>query len=160
MDLHFKMCRAKEEIIRINVEIQRLATYIRDEDRYLRACEAQMQPSEPALAYQIGIRRLTRGRANGHLLQRLAHIAELPGFSGCVIPGESTKSSPGDSASTPRIVIPAHIHVHCSTTQPLSVPSHTADLETQNEMEEEEEDSEAVEAAVRALHDVLQVSAD
>lgn len=37
------MCRTKEEILRINVKIQCLATYIRDEDHYLRACEAQMQ---------------------------------------------------------------------------------------------------------------------
>lgn len=116
MDLHFKICRAKEEILRINVETQHLATYIRDEDRYLRACEAQMLPLKPALAYQIGTRRLARSRANDHLLQCLAHIAKLPGFSGYIIPGDSTNSSPGDSTSMPHIVVPAHIHVHCSTT--------------------------------------------
>ncbi|KAG1871810.1 hypothetical protein DFJ58DRAFT_713769 [Suillus subalutaceus] len=54
MDLYFKMCRAKEEILRVNVKIRHLVTYIRDEDHYLCACEAQMLLSEPALAYQIG----------------------------------------------------------------------------------------------------------
>ncbi|KAG2084648.1 uncharacterized protein F5147DRAFT_589403, partial [Suillus discolor] len=55
MDLHFKMCCAKEVILCINVETQHLATYIQDEDHYLCACEAQMLPLEPALTYQIGL---------------------------------------------------------------------------------------------------------
>jgi hypothetical protein len=56
MDLYFKMCRAQEEIVLLNIKIGRLVTYIRDEDHYLRACEAQMMPLEPALTYQIGTR--------------------------------------------------------------------------------------------------------
>ncbi|KAG2151480.1 hypothetical protein DEU56DRAFT_869083 [Suillus clintonianus] len=160
MDLYFKMCRAKEEIVRLNIEIRRLITYIRDEDRYLRACEAQTMPLEPALSYQIGARRLARGRANGHLLQRLADIAELPGFSGCIIPGESSKSSPGDSASTPHIQVPSHIRMHHAARQSLIIPSHLDVLKTLEELEEEEEGSETVEEAAQALHDVLRVSAD
>ncbi|KAG2146461.1 uncharacterized protein EDB93DRAFT_1251001 [Suillus bovinus] len=93
-------------------------------------------------------------------LQHLAQITKLPGFSSCVIPGESSKSSPGDSASTAQIVIPAHIRMQGATTQTLTISSHTDILETQDELEEEEEDSETVEAAAQALHDVLWVSAD
>ncbi|KAG1861099.1 hypothetical protein DFJ58DRAFT_725793 [Suillus subalutaceus] len=119
-----------------------------------------MLPSEPALAYQIGAQSLIRGRANGHLLRHLAQFSKLPGFSSCVVPGESSKSSPGDSASTAQIVIPAHIHMHNTITQSLTIPSHTDVLEVQDELEEKEEDSEVVEAAAQALHDVLRVSAD
>jgi hypothetical protein len=39
MDLHFKICRAKEEISHLNIEIRRVATYLCDEDRYLCSCE-------------------------------------------------------------------------------------------------------------------------
>lgn len=160
MDLYFKMCRAQEEIVRLNIEIRRLVTYIRDEDHYLRACEAQMMPLEPALAYQIGARRLARGRANGHLLQHLTDIAELPGFSGCILPGESSKSSPGDSASTPHVQFSSHVHMHHAARQSPIILSRLDALETLEELEEEEEDSETVEEVAQALHDVLRVSAD
>ncbi|KAG2350209.1 hypothetical protein BDR05DRAFT_971794 [Suillus weaverae] len=156
MDLYFKMCHAKEEIVHLNIEIRRL-------DRYLCACEAQMMPLDPALSYQIGAQRLAHGRANGHLLQHLADIAELPGFSGCIIPGESSKSSPGDSASTPHIQVSSHIHMHHAARQSCIIPSHLDVLETLEELEEleeEEEDSETVEEAAQALHDVLRVSVD
>jgi uncharacterized membrane protein YccC len=160
MDLYFKMCRAQEEIVRLNIEIRRLVTYIRDEDHYLHACEAQMMPLEPALAYQIGARRLACGRANGHLLQRLTDIAELPGFSGCILPGESSKSSPGDSASTPHVQVSSHIRMHHAARQSPFIPSRLDALETLEELEDEEEDSETVEEVAQALHDVLRVSAD
>ncbi|KAG2038237.1 hypothetical protein BDR03DRAFT_933641 [Suillus americanus] len=51
MDLHFKMCRAHEEIERLNIE-------------YLQECEDQLKDTNPALAYQITIHRNTRGRFN------------------------------------------------------------------------------------------------
>ncbi|KAI5985372.1 hypothetical protein EDD15DRAFT_2390180 [Pisolithus albus] len=53
MNTHFKVCRAEEEVIRLNVEIRRVVTYLVDEDRYLQACEALYQDGNPTLAYQI-----------------------------------------------------------------------------------------------------------
>jgi hypothetical protein len=55
MDLYFKMCWAREEIQRLNVEIRRLATYIRDEDSYLWRCKDQLKDVNPALAHQIAL---------------------------------------------------------------------------------------------------------
>ncbi|KAG2040098.1 hypothetical protein BDR03DRAFT_932884 [Suillus americanus] len=55
MDLHFKMCRAREEIECLNIEVRRLMTYICNEDQYLRECEDQLKDTNPALAYQITI---------------------------------------------------------------------------------------------------------
>ena len=53
LDTYFKMCRAKEEIIQLNVEIHCFVTYLQDEDRYLCTCEEKLRTSHPALAYQI-----------------------------------------------------------------------------------------------------------
>ncbi|KAG1837203.1 hypothetical protein C8R48DRAFT_751645 [Suillus tomentosus] len=55
MDLYFKMCRAREEIQHLNMEVWRLVTYIRDEDKYLRACEDQLKAVSPTLAHQVAI---------------------------------------------------------------------------------------------------------
>ncbi|KAG1844376.1 hypothetical protein F4604DRAFT_1884456 [Suillus subluteus] len=57
MDLHFKICRARKEIQCLNIEIRCLATYIQDEDNYLRKCEDQLTDTNPALAYQIALHR-------------------------------------------------------------------------------------------------------
>ena len=41
MDLYFKIERAREEITRLNVEIRRVATYIRDENHFLQYSETK-----------------------------------------------------------------------------------------------------------------------
>ncbi|KAG1868650.1 hypothetical protein F4604DRAFT_1881541 [Suillus subluteus] len=98
MDLHFKMCRAREEISRLNIEVCRLVTYIRDEDNYLRLSEEQLKNTNPGLTHQISIVRNIRGRFNSHHLKRLQDISQLSGFSGTLAPGVSTRTSLGESA--------------------------------------------------------------
>ncbi|KIK33852.1 hypothetical protein CY34DRAFT_26971 [Suillus luteus UH-Slu-Lm8-n1] len=159
-DLYFKMCRAKEEVLRLNNEIQRLVTYIHDEECYLHDCYTQLELSCPALAHQINLRRLVRSRANGYLLQRMADIAQLQEFSGSISIGESIKKSLGDSASIPHAQIPAGLNVMQDLSGSLSfgVASNSPDM--QDELEDEEEDVAAIEEAAQALRDVLRVSAD
>ncbi|KAG0701651.1 hypothetical protein DFH29DRAFT_925671, partial [Suillus ampliporus] len=77
MDLYFKMCRAREEIQRLN-----------------------------ALAHQIAIHRNVRGRFNLRHLKRIYEISKLTGFSGTIGPGVSTYTSLGDSASAPKRQLP------------------------------------------------------
>ncbi|KAG2342409.1 hypothetical protein BDR05DRAFT_976534 [Suillus weaverae] len=132
MDLHFKMCRAREEIERLNIEVRRLVTYIRDEERYLRECEDQLKDTSQALAHQITIHRNTRGRFNSRHLKRLYDILKLPGFSGTLTPGVSADTSPGKSAN----------------------------VDTQDDLDDEEEEDEVVEQASRSLQDVLLVADD
>ncbi|KAG0694016.1 hypothetical protein DFH29DRAFT_1037153 [Suillus ampliporus] len=86
-DLYFKRCRAKEEITRLNVEVRRLASYIHDEDHYLRECQQQAEAFSPALAHQISLRWQARGRFNFRHIKCLQDIARLPGFSGTIVPG-------------------------------------------------------------------------
>ncbi|KAH7903429.1 hypothetical protein BJ138DRAFT_976250, partial [Hygrophoropsis aurantiaca] len=53
MDLYFKVCCAKEEIQRLNIEVRRMATYLQDEEHYLQSCEDQLRDQHPALAHHI-----------------------------------------------------------------------------------------------------------
>ena len=82
VDQAFKLERAEEEITRLNIEVPRLATYIRDEDTFLKAKEVELAITNPALANQIGIYRMERGRFNAHHLKILGKIHLLPGYTG------------------------------------------------------------------------------
>ncbi|KAG2108078.1 hypothetical protein DEU56DRAFT_874537 [Suillus clintonianus] len=157
MDLYFKTCRACEEIERLDIEVRRLITYIRDEERYLRECENQLQATSPALAHQIAIHRNTRGRFNSRHLKRLYDISKLPGFRGTLTPGVSANTSPGESASIANAQIPTRMIV-----QPPPV-HHTASslaVDTQDDLDDEEEEDEVVEQVSRSLQDVLLVADD
>ncbi|KAG1734417.1 uncharacterized protein EDB91DRAFT_1238427 [Suillus paluster] len=98
-DLYFKRCRAKEEITRLNVEVRHLASYIHDEDRYLRECQQQAEAFSPALAHQISLWRQARGRFNFHHIKRLQDITRLPGFSGTIVPGECVLRDTGEKSA-------------------------------------------------------------
>lgn len=154
MDLYFKMCRAREEIQRLNVEIRRLVTYIRDEDKYLRQCEDQLKDASPALAHQIAIYRSTRGRFNSRHLKRLHDISKLAGFSGTLAPGVSTGVGPGESASVPNVQIPSQTPAECTALK------NAVDLDTQDDLDDEEEEEEVAEEASRSLQDVLFIADD
>ncbi|KAG1726723.1 uncharacterized protein EDB91DRAFT_1339607 [Suillus paluster] len=157
MDLYFKMCRAREEIERLDIEVRRLVTYIRDEERYLRECEDQLKDTSTALTHQIAIHRNTRGRFNSRHLKRLYNISKLPGFSGTLTPGVSADTSPGESASLANAQIPTRMLV-----DPLPVdPTASAlDIDTHDDLDDEEEEDEVVEQASRSLQDVLLVADD
>jgi hypothetical protein len=90
IDHHFKFERAHEEIQRLNIEIARVVTYIRDEDKFLRSKEADIMLVNPGLAQQVKIHRMERGRFNAQHMERFRKLASLPGFSGSIIPGTST----------------------------------------------------------------------
>ena len=89
MDTHFKIERAKEEIHRLNIEIRRLVTYIRDERVFLLAKEAEVRETDPHLAIFIGKYRMQRGRFDDDHMKRLRTMARKlgPRFSGTLVPG-------------------------------------------------------------------------
>ncbi|KAF7967190.1 hypothetical protein HWV62_35588, partial [Athelia sp. TMB] len=143
MDHHFKILRACEEILRLNVEIRRVATYLVDEDRYLRTCETQ------------------RGRFNARHVQRLHAITELPGFTGTITPGVSLLTSAGESASKPNLQPPMVVDNFEPTTAQLAAFSFaTSSEDTQQELDEDDEEDDSVDEVSRALKLVLRVSAD
>jgi hypothetical protein len=54
MGTHFKIIRAKEEIQRLNIEIRRPVTYIRDEQDFLVAKEEEIRETDPDLIFFCG----------------------------------------------------------------------------------------------------------
>jgi hypothetical protein len=89
MDQHFKILRAHEEILRLNIEIPRVITYMRDEEAFLLKKECDLREVDPLLANQIALRRADQGRFNDLHLQRFHKLANLPGFTGSILPGVS-----------------------------------------------------------------------
>ncbi|KAI5994770.1 hypothetical protein EDD15DRAFT_2195902 [Pisolithus albus] len=97
----FKLHRAEEEVVHLNVEICHVVTYLVDEDRYIRACEALYRDTHPALAHQISMYHGIHSRFTPSHLHSLEKISRLPGFSGTIAPGVSLSRGRGDSASAP-----------------------------------------------------------
>ena len=93
MDQHFKMKRAREEILRLNVEIPRLVTYIRDEEAFLLQQEELLSETDPPLSRQLRLRRLKLIRSNDLHIHRFNKLASLPGFSGSINPGTSVNAT-------------------------------------------------------------------
>ncbi|KAG1899795.1 uncharacterized protein F5891DRAFT_1128794 [Suillus fuscotomentosus] len=137
MDLYFKMCRAREEIQWLNVEVRRLVTYIQDEEKYLRACE---------------------GRFNSRHLKRAHEISTLPGFTRTISPGISTHTGLGESSSAPNAQIPSQLLVEHLPFDNIRRPAVAPD--TPDELDEEEQEEEVEEEASRSLQDVLRVADD
>lgn len=87
MDKYFKLRCARSEIRRLDVEVKRLATHIRDEQEdYYAALQATVQ-SNPALANEISMRWKYRSAVNDEHQERLASIAGLTGSTADVTPG-------------------------------------------------------------------------
>lgn len=91
-----KVKRAKEELVRANIEIRRLATSIADERPRWLACIASTADTDPALSKQIHAVYATRQRVNAVHLGRLQTIARLPGFTGTIRCGTRLGGTLGD----------------------------------------------------------------
>ncbi|KAI6129957.1 hypothetical protein EV401DRAFT_2054431 [Pisolithus croceorrhizus] len=125
INTYFKLCWAEEEVVRLNVEICRIVTYLVDKDRYVRACEALYQGAHPALAYQISRYRTIHSQFTLLHLHYLKKISHLPGFNGMLSPGISTSCGLGDSAS-----VPQHVHIEAILS---SSPIHELAVDDSNE---------------------------
>ncbi|KAF7300392.1 hypothetical protein HMN09_00922700 [Mycena chlorophos] len=89
MDAHFRILRAEEERTRLNVEIRRLVTYMRDEEQFLIYRERQLEAAGQARqACQVRKLRNLRGRFSVLHVTRLAKLSKLPGFTGSILVGE------------------------------------------------------------------------
>jgi hypothetical protein len=154
MDTYFKMRRASEEILRLNVEIRRMATYLRDKEVYLTECQKQLQSMHPALAHQVGVHRNIRARFTSYHLRHLHEISTLPGFTGLIAPGESVEEGPGAAASAAAVCIPAKLLPVGPTMMEEGEDEVLQDLE-----EEEIADADGEEDS-RVLEAILQVAGD
>ncbi|KIJ56127.1 hypothetical protein M422DRAFT_139174, partial [Sphaerobolus stellatus SS14] len=77
---HLKIKRAKEEIIRLNVEIKRVLTWINDENELFSSFLEKT--TDPLLYNALLERALERERVNNKLEAAVARISLLKGFTG------------------------------------------------------------------------------
>ncbi|KAJ7710377.1 hypothetical protein B0H17DRAFT_914823, partial [Mycena rosella] len=92
MDSFFRIERAKEEIPRLNIEIRRLVTHIRDERIFLLAKEAEIIQTDPHLAHFIWKYHNQRGRFDDNHMARLRSMKKKLGssFTGTQRPRNAT----------------------------------------------------------------------
>lgn len=77
MDMYFKIQRAKEELVRLNIELKWLITFMHDEVSYLEAMQAKLLQEQPRLAHVLAAR-LSRLRLfNQHHDKNLEKLRSL-----------------------------------------------------------------------------------
>ncbi|KAJ7805132.1 hypothetical protein B0H14DRAFT_3091661 [Mycena olivaceomarginata] len=97
MDTYFKIERAREELVRLNIEIRRTMTWIRDEGHFLRGRELSLRSTEGKtpeqaeedllLAVQMKLYREQRGRFDDDHRDNFRRLPKLKGFTGSIAPG-------------------------------------------------------------------------
>ncbi|KAJ7429411.1 hypothetical protein B0H11DRAFT_2409247 [Mycena galericulata] len=112
MDRYFKILRAREEIKRLNVEIPRVVTWIRDENRVLRKKEAELLAVD--------------GKSEEEQEADRGMAVQTPGFTGSLVPGRSLE------------VLEARREASTARRQ----AAQPDDMDTEEEEEEEEEEME------------------
>lgn len=104
--------RAQEELVRLNVEVRRLHTAIRDEAALFGAVQAGLRESDP-LRGALADYATRRKAINDQLLTRIHQIYALPGYTGVRGPGEALHNMCLDARvtvpQTPSITTPEDI---------------------------------------------------
>jgi len=154
MDSYFKLQRAEEEIIRLNIEIPRLATFMRDENTYLCNKQVEIQASNPALAHQISIHNMEGGRFIKHHTKILNQIITLKGYSGGPLLGTHVPDVEA-TIMMPTVPVPP---VATSLLLPDIILSHEVDRE--EDLEEEEAGVIEEMEAMGAYYSVIKMSID
>ena len=78
----FQLCRAREELIRLNVEICRLRTWVHDEEKRVKSAISHLSSTDPLLAAELECRWILRAAMNNTHIKRLNKIESQPGFTG------------------------------------------------------------------------------
>ena len=110
VNLYFGIKRAREEIVRLNVEIKRLLTFMQDTHAdYYRAVAANMIVDRP-IAHQLSVEWEYQDRINESIVVRLVQASRLPGFSGSLSFGSRTDRSRTSNAGIPAWMSLLHPH--------------------------------------------------
>ena len=151
MDGHFKLLRAEEEILRLNVEIRCFATFIRDEAQYLQTME-QQNHDKPTLAFHIRMKGMERGRYDALHTKIINQITQLKGFTGDVLYGTRIP-----------INLPLPAQPLVTQNEPL-VPTETTvldkDIDGEEDLEEEQAGEDQDEVVLGAYYSVIEFSYD
>ncbi|KAF8157616.1 hypothetical protein K438DRAFT_1986407 [Mycena galopus ATCC 62051] len=89
LDSYYKLKRAREEIQRLNIEIRRFVTHMKDERTFLVQWESEIKARDPVLAFFVRKYRNRRGRFDDVHSKRLQAMKDKlgPAFTGTLQPG-------------------------------------------------------------------------
>jgi len=87
MNLHFGLKQAKVELRRLNVEIRRLVTFMRDDHIDYHYAIRHLMIADPPLAHELSVQWEYRNAIHEEIFWRLQQTAHLEGFSGKLSPG-------------------------------------------------------------------------
>ena len=79
---YFKLLCAREEIVRLNIEIPRLQAWVDTEDSEIQRCATRLQSTAPLLATEISEVHKRQQRVNDVHRTRLTHIYSLSHYNG------------------------------------------------------------------------------
>ena len=150
MDQHFKLLRADEEIERLNVEIHRFVTYMRDEDDFLTRQEDRLrEDGDEGMAHQVRLVRMERGRFTSLHMSRFAKLSKTGGFTGDLVPGVSVSRE-------------RHVDVESAAMRPRSPIERAPASEAGYEQDEDEasDDDEEVARLTAGFVNIVRVSSD
>ena len=152
-DQYFKLECAREEIERLNVEIRRLVTYMRDEEAFLTKCESEFKTTQSHIAHQISLYRLERSRSNLQHKRRFDKLSLSAHFTGNMSPGIAIGDRQANS-------IPTHDDV--SNDMASDDPEDESDEEeAKSDAEENESDEEDADHLIEDIaYSMLAVSLD
>ena len=94
---YYKLCRAREEIERLNMEVGRLRSFIREETEHTKHVIEELSHDEPSLAAKLRRRWILRSSVNTIHLQRLRQLQCEPCYTGSQDSMESTENLAGVS---------------------------------------------------------------
>lgn len=80
---YFRLCRAREEVTRVEVETRRLRTSIHDEEQAIKETVDHLNQTNPRLAKELETQHHYRAAVNARLLFRLDQIEAFSGYGGC-----------------------------------------------------------------------------
>jgi hypothetical protein len=101
LGLYFGIKRAREEIIRLNVEIKRLLTFMLDtHSDYYRAVAANIIV-DPTVAHSLSVEWEYQDSISQVVVNRLIQTSLLPGFSGSLSFGKRTDRDPSLNIGVP-----------------------------------------------------------
>ena len=143
MAFHFRLKRAREEIHRLNVEIQRQTTYMQDEYVLYTRTVNRLQEESPDLASYIKKEASYKNVILSNVAYYLIKTSTLPNFSGTLQPGrckgaEAPIPSDQEIANFPNWLLQIRGDI-----LPMAVDEHTG-LESDNEDSDADDESNAL----------------
>jgi len=123
VSLYFGIKRAREEIARLNVEVKRLLTFMRDTHAdYYHAVTANMI-TDHTIAQQLSVEWEYQDRINEAIVVRLVQASQLPGFSGSLSFGTRTDRNCTSNADVPPPAWMSLLHPHGKGNAPIVLDS-------------------------------------